>query len=41
MIEYFINIDSQLGDITTDVRSAHYLQNTYNQVAIKINIIDE
>ena len=40
--EYFINIDSQLAEsLTTNVHFDHYLQNTYNHVAIKCHMIDE
>ena len=40
--EYFINIGSQLAEsLTTNVNFDHYLQNTYNHVAIKFNMIDE
>ena len=40
--EYFINIGSQLAEsLTTNVHFDHYLQNTYNHVAIKFHMIDE
>ena len=40
--EYFINIGSQLAkSLTTDVHFDHYLQNTYNRVAIQFHMIDE
>ena len=40
--EYFINIGSQLAEsLTTNVNFDHYLQNTYNHVAMKFHMIDE
>ena len=40
--EYFINIGSQLAEsLTTNVYFDHYLQNTYNHVAIKLHMIDK
>ena len=40
--EYFINTGFQLAELlATNVHFDHYVQNTYNHVAIQYHMIDE